>query len=123
MKRSILFALFVPLLALVGGCPAGDRPPPIMPNGGGDSGSEASVERVDTDGAMTPAGQACRALRAAGCPEGGPDPRTSRTCYQRVASEAELAVVPYDCLIAAKTAAAVRACGTKDTIRFRCGAP
>lgn len=80
-------------------------------------------EDAIADGNGSPNGRACRALRAAGCAEGFKDPRTAKTCYQRIESEGQLAKIPAECVAGSKTPDAVRACGTKDTIRFRCRMP
>ncbi len=55
-----------------------------------------------------------------GCEEGWKDGRTGKTCYQRLESEGQLAKIPADCVAVAKSPDAVRACGTKDTVRFTC---
>ncbi len=116
-------ALAGSVLALVG-CPPQtlfptcDDPahpcPPVDPN---------YPEDPVGDAPASPGGRACRALRAAGCAEGFKDSRTGKTCYQRLESEATIAKVPYACLGDAKTPEAVRACGTKDTLRYRCRMP
>lgn len=121
MKRTLMFSLAVVALALTG-CPSQtffptcDDPahpcPPVEPD----------YPETDVDGVETQIGMACRSLRRAGCAEGYPDARTKRTCYQRVQSESAIVKVPAACLMTAQNADAVRACGTKDTLRFRCAA-
>jgi hypothetical protein len=75
------------------------------------------------DGLGTLPGYACRSLRANGCAEGFRDVRTNRTCFQRLTSHAEIVTVPYECVASAKSEGAVRKCGTRETLRFRCRMP
>ena len=77
-------------------------------------------EDPSTDGVGSLEGRACRNLRRLGCSEGFRDPRTTHTCYERVRKEEQLLSAPNECVITAQTQDAVRACGTKDTLRFRC---
>jgi hypothetical protein len=105
-------------LASLVACPA--QPVTPVPVPAPVDGGDPQDGGADTDGLSSPAGKACERLRAVGCPEGDPDPRTRKTCYQRLQSEAELTTIPYECVRNAKDAEAVRSCGTKATLRFRC---
>ena len=78
-----------------------------------------SPHPVDRDGIGTEIGDACRSLRAAGCPEGEPL-RADRTCYEHLTDLSERTLIPTTCVRDAAGAAEVRRCGTKDTLRFRC---
>jgi hypothetical protein len=81
----------------------------------------AEAKSPDDDaGTTAQATKACHVLEAVSCPEATPDPRTAKSCVQRLTSEAKIAKVPFDCVIGAKTKEDVRGCGTKDTLRFRC---
>lgn len=108
-------ALLIACIAVFVGCQLQEPIPfPIDPN---------YPEDDAVDGASSPGGRACRALRAWGCAEGYRDARTKRTCFQRITHEAELMKIPYECVAGARSADAVRGCGTKDTLRFRCRMP
>lgn len=74
------------------------------------------------DGLDTPIGEVCAVLRTVGCPEGYPN-RRGRTCWETYTSAAEFASVPVDCLRAATTINAVRACGDAAQITVRCVLP
>ncbi len=81
----------------------------------------AEAKSPDDDaGTTAQATKACHVLEDVTCPEGAADARTGKTCVERLTSESKLAKVPFDCVIGAKTRDAVRGCGSKDTIRFRC---
>jgi hypothetical protein len=115
--RSIAIALLV-----LTGCAARPEPPqpvPIPPT----PIPGTYVEDQLLDGLGTPAGTACRSLRAAHCAEGFRDGRTKHTCFQRLEHHAEIAIIPYRCIADAKTPDAIRACGTPQTLRFRCVMP
>lgn len=122
MRRLVTLLVSVTAIALIG-CPGDslfpwcDDPknpcPPVDPN----------YPESDADGLGSQGGRACRSLRASGCSEGYRDPRTGRTCFQRLESAAQIAKVPYQCLIDARTPDQVRSCGTKDTLRYRCRQP
>lgn len=126
MPRSKLFSVstlsVMSLVMAAAGCPppnslfpkcddAENPCPPVDP---------AYPEDPTLDGVSSQAGRACQALRASGCGEGYRDSRTGKTCFERLQNEATLVAVPYQCLIEAKNAEAIRACGTKDTLRYRC---
>lgn len=122
MRRFVTALVTLAAVSLLG-CPGDslfprcDDPknpcPPVDPN----------YPESAADGVGTPGGNACRALRSAGCAEGYRDVRTGRTCFERIEAEAQLAKVPYACLSSARTPDAVRSCGTKDTLRYRCRQP
>lgn len=76
----------------------------------------------DRDGLSTPLGAACAKLRELGCPEGQPT-KQARTCYEHLTSLPPAVEVPSQCILAANTQDAVRACGDANTTRFRCAVP
>lgn len=123
MRRGFIISIAVAALALLPACPHQESLPwcrdatacpPLDPHY-----SEDDV----ADGIGKPGGDACRSLRARGCAEGYVDGRTRRTCFQRLERESQLVRIPYECVAMAKSADDVRACGTKDTLRFRCRMP
>lgn len=76
----------------------------------------------DVEGLSTPIGEACAAIQKLGCPEGAPDPKTGRTCFQTLttASTTLHVEVPTACLTASVSPEAVRLCGDANTIRVQC---
>ena len=114
----MLFAVFLPACPhqeIFPWCNDPANPcPPVSPDY-----PESAVD----DGVGTLAGYACRSLRANGCAEGYRDVRTKRTCFQRLQTSASRVVIPYECVAGARSADAVRDCGTKATLRFRCRMP
>jgi hypothetical protein len=71
------------------------------------------------DGLGTLVGDACARLRELGCPEGAPM-AVGRTCYEHLVTLSAVATVPAACLRDSTSVAAIRACGTSNTVRFRC---
>ncbi len=92
------------LLLLVVACAAPQTPPPP----------------IDRDGHGTELGSVCERLRAAGCIEGS-RLTTGASCYEHLKS-IDFVAIPTACLLAPETttAEAVRKCGDRTELRFRC---
>jgi len=79
----------------------------------------APVAPVDHDGLGTELGDACATLRLLRCPEGEPLV-TGQTCYEHLSSVSERVQIPATCVRDAGSLEAVRICGDKSMLRFRC---
>lgn len=112
------------LLLLLAGCRA--QIPPPEPGWVEAPTVAISDAGSDRDGMGTDLGEACHSLRLHGCYEGvarqGSTVRPDgQTCYERLlALEAVGIPIPARCVADAASADAIRACGTAQTLRFRC---
>ncbi len=80
---------------------------------------ESDYVVTDRDQLGTPIGDACLQLRKLGCRE-GLNNRVPRTCYEVMASSAQIMLVPIDCIKSSATVSDVRECGNDNTVRIRC---
>jgi hypothetical protein len=106
--RALITAALVALAACHVAPPPDVPPGPPIPEG---------------DEESTPLGKMCVRLRELRCSEG--EPRTkngkTRTCYQAMTATEDNAPIPVECVIAAPTQEAARACGDPARqITFRC---
>lgn len=85
---------------------------------------------ADPDGIGQPIGDVCVQLRKVGCPEGKPNAKTSKTCFENYTAAAKIVnasdpaqAVPIACLRVAATPVDVGKCGDANTIRVKCTQP
>lgn len=112
MKQLIFTVLTAFVLACNSCAPQPAPVPPPMPVGDASPGPiDAAPEPDDVDAARPPSSQrVCLALHAAGCDEA--DSVTGCAAVIQHTMDSGLTRVPSACLIAAKTKAAVHACGS-----------